>query len=90
MGWSSGSGLFAEIAAVIAETVTDEDDRKAIYESMIEAFTERDCDTLEECTGIDYILDEALAEALDIDIDPPDSDEDEGDEWPDGGREDFS
>lgn len=88
MGWSTGSGLFAEIAAVIAETVTDEDDRKTIYESMIEAFTERDCDALDECFGIDYILDEALTEALDID--PPDSDEDEGDEWPDGGREDFS
>lgn len=92
MSWSSGSRLFADIAAVIAHIVRDEDDRKAIYEVMVNAFSEHDCDTLHECAGIDYILDEALSEALDIEIDPEpaDSDEDEGDEWPDGGREDFS
>ena len=63
MGWSSGSGLFAEIAEVIADTVADEDDRRIIYEAMIEAFMDRDCDTLEECVGIDHVLDEVLVES---------------------------
>lgn len=87
MGWSSGSSLFADIAEVIANNVTDEDERRAVYDAMIEAFTERDCDTLDECVGIDHILDEALADALDLDDDEED---DEEDVWPGGGREDFS
>ena len=86
MGWSSGSGLFADIAEVIADIVADEDDRKIIYEVMIEAFMDRDCDTLNECVGIDHVLDEVLEETHseeEVDVD-------DDDEWPDGGREDFS
>lgn len=86
MGWSSGSGLFADIAEVIADTVADEDDRGTIYEAMIEAFMDRDCDTLEECTGIDHVLDEVLEETHSEE----EVDSDDDDEWPDGGREDFS
>lgn len=88
MGWSSGSSLFADIAETIADTVTDEDERRAVYTAMVESFIDRDCDTLDECTGIDHVLDEVLADALDIDDD--DDDDDEDDSWPDGGREDFS
>lgn len=86
MGWSSGSGLFAEIAEVIADTVADEDDRRIIYEAMIEAFIDRDCDTLDECVGIDHVLDEVLDETHSEE----EVDGDDDDEWPDGGREDFS
>lgn len=85
MGWSSGSGLFADIAEVIADNVADEDDRRIIYEAMIEAFIDRDCDTLDECVGIDHVLDELLDETL-----SEEEVEDDDDEWPDGGREDFS
>jgi hypothetical protein len=67
MGWSSGSSLFADIAEVIANNVTDEDERKAVYTIMIESFIERDCDTLDECLGIDHVLDEVLSEVLEID-----------------------
>lgn len=67
MGWSSGSSLFADIAEVIANNVTDEDERKAVYAIMIESFIERDCDTLDECLGIDHVLDEVLSEVLEID-----------------------
>lgn len=91
MGWASGSGLFADIAEVIADTVADEDDRRIIYEAIIEAFMDRDCDTLDECTGIDHVLDEALSEALNIEIESTEDNYlDDDDEWPDGGREDFS
>ena len=85
MGWSSGSGLFADIAEVIADNVADEDDRRIIYEAMIEAFIDRDCDTLDECVGIDHVLDELLDETL-----SEEEVEDDEDEWTDGGREDFS
>lgn len=85
MSWSSGSRLFADIAAAISHIIRDEDDRKAIYEVMVNAFSEHDCDTLHECAGIDHVLDETLSEALDIEIDSTDDDDD----WPDGGREDF-
>jgi hypothetical protein len=88
MGWSSGSSLFADIAEVIANTVADDDERRTVYEAMIESFMDRDCDTLDECLGTipDPVLDAALTEALDID----DNYADDDDDWPDGGREDFT
>jgi len=84
MGWSSGSSLFSDVAEIIAENVVDDNVRKLIYMGLIEAFQNYDCDTLDECTDIDPVLDtllEALIEA--------DEEEEEDDEWPDGGRENF-
>lgn len=69
MGWASGSSLFADIAEVIADNVTDEDERRTVYDAMIAAFMERDCDTLDECFDIDPVLDAALNEALKVDDD---------------------
>lgn len=63
MGWSRGADLFSEIAEMIFDKVGDEDDRKAIYDEMIELFEDFDCDNLHECAGIDFILDEALVDA---------------------------
>jgi hypothetical protein len=63
MAWSRGADLFSEIAEMIFDKVGDEDDRKAIYDEMIELFEDFDCDNLHECAGIDFILDEALIEA---------------------------
>lgn len=60
MGWSSGSGLFSEVALLILNYVDDEKTRSTIYECMIEIFEQRDCDTLQECVGIDDVLDEVL------------------------------
>lgn len=60
MSWSSGSALFARIAEVIESVISNEDDRAALYEEMIVAFEEFDCDTLHECTDIDPVLDELL------------------------------
>lgn len=87
MSWSSGSRLFANIAESIAEIVADDEERAAIYKCMIEEFSNFDCDTLFECTGIDDVLDEILEETYGSDSEE-DEDEDE-EEWPDGGREDF-
>lgn len=87
MGWSRGSDLFASIAEIIEAVVANEADRREIYEEIIAAFEDHDCDTLMECTGIDSVLDDLLEEIYDSDDDESDE---EDDEWPDGGREDFS
>jgi hypothetical protein len=82
MSWSSGSSLFSDVAEIIAENVVDDNVRKLIYMGLIEAFQNYDCDTLDECTDIDPVLDKLL-EAL------VEEDEEDEDEWPDGGREYF-
>lgn len=84
MGWSRGSELFGRIAEVIEAVVTNEVDRREIYSEMIAAFEEFDCDTLDECIDIDHVLDDLLKELSD------DDDDEDPEEWPDGGREDFS
>lgn len=63
MGWSRGADLFTEIAQIITDHVNDEDDREAMYMELIELFQDYDCDNLDECAGVEYILDEVLAEA---------------------------
>jgi len=83
MGWSSGSSLFSDVAEIIAENVVDDNVRKLIYMGLIEVFQNYDCDTLDECTDIDPVLDTLLEALVDEDED------DEDDEWPDGGREMF-
>jgi len=60
MGWASGSGLFSRVIEVIQENVEDHDDRVAIYEELIEAFSDSDWDTQDECLGEDKAYDEAL------------------------------
>ena len=62
MGWSTGASIFAEIAETILRYVPDEDDRKIIYQELVELFQDYDCDNLNECADIDFILDEVLIE----------------------------
>jgi len=83
MGWSSGSSLFSDVAEIIAENVVDDNVRKLIYMGLIDAFQNYDCDTLDECMDIDPVLDTLLEALVEAD------EEDEDDEWPDGGRENF-
>ena len=83
MSWGRGSELFSDVAEIIAENVVDDNVRKLIYMRLIEAFQNYDCDTLDECTDIDPVLDKLLLEAL------VEEDEEDEDEWPDGGREHF-
>ncbi len=86
MSWGSGIRLFASIAEIISDTISDEDERKILFKGMIAEFEAFDCDTIFECRGIDPVLDEVLDEIYE----PVEDDEDEDEEeWPDGGREDF-
>ncbi len=62
MAWSTGASIFAEVAETIFRYVPDEDDRKMIYKELVELFQDYDCDNLNECANIDFILDEVLIE----------------------------
>ena len=81
MSWSEGSRLFTRVAEIIESVVTNQSDRKEIYEMLIETFQDHDCDTLDECMGIDPILDELLDELLE--------DEDYDDDLDDVGFDDL-
>jgi hypothetical protein len=77
MGWSSGSGLFGELIDSLMKHVSDDDDRKAIYLDMIEAFEAHDWDTLDECVGVDDVYDEIYEERYPSDDDEDYSEDDE-------------
>lgn len=53
MGWSSGSHLMYEIIQSLKKEVKDDKVRQAIYEDIIPAFEDFDCDTLYECIEMD-------------------------------------
>lgn len=61
MGWSSGSTLLSDIIETLKAHVDDEV-RRIIYPDIVEAFEECDCDTIDECEGIDPVFDEYLKE----------------------------
>lgn len=62
MGWSSGSSLFGEVMEIIKNSVVDDAIRREIYEGMIPAFEDCDCDTLDECLDIDPVFDKIYKE----------------------------
>lgn len=62
MGWSGGSLLMSEVIAALQNHVDDEDVRKEIYLEIIEAFEDKDADTLDECVDEDPAFREALLE----------------------------
>lgn len=70
MGWSSGSLLMSEIIEAIQNNVDDDEVRTQIYAEIIEAFEDKDADTLDECLDEDPAFDEAYRELH------PESDED--------------
>jgi hypothetical protein len=63
MAWITGASIFAEIAETITRYVSNEDDRKMIYKELVELFQDYDCENLDECVDIDFVLDEVLIEA---------------------------
>jgi len=84
MGWSSGSSLFSDVAEIIADNVDDDARKLIMYKRLIESFQNHDCDTLDECTDIDPVLDTLLEEIFESE-----EEDDEENDWPDGGREMF-
>lgn len=72
MGWSSGSRVADDLIKALLETVDDDYVREEFYKKMIEIFEDHDCDTLDECVGVDAAFDSAFEEFTDNTID----------EWP--------
>jgi hypothetical protein len=71
MGWSSGSRVADDLIKALSETVDDDYVREAFYKKMIEIFEDHDCDTLDECCGVDAAFDSAFEEFTDV----------SGDDW---------
>lgn len=61
MGWARGSSLMGDLICAVM-VVDNEKIRAKIYRRMITAFEDYDCDTLDECRGIDLVFDEVLDE----------------------------
>lgn len=57
MGWSTGSMLASEIIENAMRNIADPTARSVFYRDMIESFESYDCDTLDECLGVDEAFD---------------------------------
>jgi hypothetical protein len=75
MGWGSGSSLFNDLIDALNDADCDDAQRYAIYSKMVDAFTDHDWDTLDECVGKDDQYDKVFRE-----IYPEEEDVDELDE----------
>lgn len=78
MGWSSGSRVADDLIKALQESVEDDYIREEFYKKMIEIFEDHDCDTLDECVGVDAAFDSAFEEFTDIsELEWDDSDDEE-------------
>ena len=64
MGWSSGSDLAASMVMTAKKIFKDNEARYQFYKIMINEFEARDCDTMDEATGIDKMYDKAYNETI--------------------------
>lgn len=65
MGWASGSTLCGHIIETVQFHVPDAETRGNMYVEIISAFEAADCDTLDECMGVDPVFDEQLRASYD-------------------------
>ena len=62
MGWSNGSELMGSIISSLNKSQLSDDIREAIYRDIIPTYLDADCDTLDECQGVDEVFDRVLDE----------------------------
>ena len=67
MGWSSGSEIAETLVRNIKMDVVDSNIRKRLYRVIINEFSDHDCDTLDECKGVDPIYDDLYDEIFPAD-----------------------
>ena len=60
MGWSNGSSLMSDIIEAVKPRLAPKSFRQTVYEELIKAFEDYDCDTLDECHGMDTAFDAAM------------------------------
>lgn len=59
MSWKRGSSIASDLIESIKENVALKDARTLVYFDLIEIFEAADCDTLEDCLGLDHAFDDA-------------------------------
>lgn len=62
MGWARGSELVSRVARRVVAVVENPSQRRGIFDELIAAALDGDCDTLDECRGVDSELDAAIDE----------------------------
>ena len=62
MGWSNGSDIVDRVARVVCAVVETSETRSEIFAELVQAVLDCDCDTLDECRGIDPELDNVIDE----------------------------
>jgi len=83
MSWKIGSSLMSDIIDELKDRIHDDLIREEVYSVLIEAFQDRDCDSLDECYGEDSAFDAALDD-INFEVE-----EEEEDEWIDEDEEDI-
>jgi hypothetical protein len=59
MGWSGGSGIAADLIRAAKKHVP-ESSRPAFYKVLVRVLEDEDCDTLDECRGMDPAFDRVM------------------------------
>lgn len=77
MGWSSGSELMSRVIDSMVLAQISAPQRTSAYRGIIAAFQDADCDTLDECSGMDPAFDAAFTDSSEKDSAPvePDSEQ---------------
>jgi hypothetical protein len=60
MGWSGGSEIVGRLARVVEEVIDSPVVKRQIYDELIEAVIDLDCDTVDECRGMSLELDASI------------------------------
>lgn len=71
MAWTSGSQILGQIVENLTDSDVSYDDRKLVYEILLETFEDFEAKNLEECIDIDPAFDEVWNEKY-----PPEIEED--------------
>ncbi len=72
MAWTTGSQIFGQIIESLVDSDISYDDRKIVYEIVLEVFEDFDARDLEECLDLDKAFDEVWNEKY-----PPEIEADE-------------
>lgn len=75
MAWNTGSQILGQVIENLSDSDVSYDDRKIVYEILLEVFEDFDAKDLEECLDIDKAYDEVWNEKY-----PPEVEEFEDEE----------
>lgn len=62
MGWSEGSLMVSNVAEDVIHLGLTDGQKRTILSSLVKYVLENDCDTIDECRGMDPVLDAIIDE----------------------------